>query len=358
MFWGVEWGSLFEDQLDRVIVESESRVAGLRAIEMAAIAEKRRRGSHRADGYRSIIDWVAARADVSHRTARRLCWTATRLGEAPEVAEALEAGGVSFDRAEQVARLPEGQRSDHLRFDIAQLKRRVAHYRRLTPRRERGSVLGYLSFQPSLDETTTHLWGELPGVDSLLVCKAVDQRADELLSSDAGLGVAERRALGLVAICQDSLYTAIGSPGSVPARVIVTVDARTAARSNAETGVAVLNGPRIGVKALEAVTCDSIVEVVGVTETGEPLDLGRNTRTVSPALRRHVLARDMGCTVEGCSSSYRLEAHHTTTWSEGGRTDAENLVSLCWYHHHVAVHRLGHRIFRIATSRIRLKRPT
>jgi hypothetical protein len=33
------------------------------------------------------------------------------------------------------------------------------------------------------------------------------------------------------------------------------------------------------------------------------------------------------------------------------------LVTLCWYHHHVAVHQEGLQIVRIGQSRVRLKRP-
>jgi hypothetical protein len=79
---------------------------------------------------------------------------------------------------------------------------------------------------------------------------------------------------------------------------------------------------------------------------------------VSPVLRRCVLARDTGCTVEGCSSSYRLEVHHTIPFSEGGSTGAEDLVSLCWFHHQVAIHRLGLEILRLGISRVRLIRPS
>lgn len=355
----MEWGELSEDQLDELIVQAETGVARLRAIEMAAIAEKRARKTHHLDGYKSIVDWVAARADVSHATARRLCWTATRLGRAPDTAEALTEGHITFDRAEQVARLPDDHQDDHERFDIAQLRRLVAHHRRLSPKRERRiSTNGYLQFQPTLDETSESIWGEMPAMDSVLVRKAVDQRADEIVDDDVSFGVAERRALALVAICQDSLYEETADGDSPATEVTVTVDARTATKTNGETGIAVLGGRRIGPKALEAVSCNAIVEVVGVAEDGKPLNLGRKTRTVSPALRKFVLDRDMGCTVEGCSSTYRLEAHHTIPWSEGGATDAEDLVTVCWFHHHVAIHRLGLGIYRIGTSRIRLKRPS
>ncbi len=354
----MEWGNFTDDELDEVIVRTEEGVAQLRAMEMAAIAEKRARKTHLQDGYRSIVDWVAARADVSHKTARRLCWTASRLDEAPEVAVSLSEGRITFDRAEQVCRLPEGNRDAHERYDISQLRRLVAQHRRLSPKREKEKSIGYLQFQPSLDETFEALWGELPGTDSMLVRKAVDQRADEIIDSSMGLGVAERRALALVSICQDSLYED-PAPGDTPTSgLTVVVDARTAADSNGETGVSVLGGPRIGRKALEGVMCDAIAEVIGITAEGRPLDLGRKTRTVSPALRRFVLARDMGCTVDGCSSSYRLEVHHTIPFSEGGSTDAEDLVSLCWFHHQVAIHRLGLQILRLGASRVRLVRPS
>ena len=52
--------------------ESRDRTT-VRLLQMAAIVEKRRRKSHLADGYRSIVDWTAARADVSHETARSIC---------------------------------------------------------------------------------------------------------------------------------------------------------------------------------------------------------------------------------------------------------------------------------------------
>lgn len=355
----MEWEKLTEDQLDQIITDSESGIARIRAVQMAAITEKRLRKSHHLDGYRSIVDWVAARADVSHGTARRLCWTATRLIDAAVVAGDLARGETTFDRAERVARLPEQHRAGHERFDIGQLSKRVAHYRRLSPRRERMiSNSGYLRFQSSSDETTTRFWGELAGLDSRIVEKAIDQKADEVVPDEDKLAVAERRALAFVALCQDSLYEEGAVEGSAPVQTTVMVDARTAAGSNGQTGTTVLGGPRIGPRALEAILCDSITEVIGIAETGKPLDLGRKTRTVSPALRRYVLQRDAGCTVEGCGSKYRLEVHHTIPFAQGGATDANDLVTLCWFHHQVAVHRRGFELYRVGASRVRLRRPT
>ena len=121
--------------------------------------------------------------------------------------------------------------------------------------------------------------------------------------------------------------------------------------------MAVLAGPRIGPRALEEILCDGIVQVVGITETGQPLALGRKARIVDRRLKHHILTRDRGCTVEGCTSRYRLQIHHVIPWSHGGGTDPDHLVTLCWYHHHVAVHREGLDIVRVGTSRVRLRRP-
>ncbi len=100
-------------------------------------------------------------------------------------------------------------------------------------------------------------------------------------------------------------------------------------------------GPRIGLDALAAILCEGVVVVTGRAPDGVPLDMGRRTRVIPPRLRRFVLARDGGCTIAGCTSRYRLQVHHVTPWSEGGATDAANLATVCWYHHHVAIHGRG-----------------
>jgi hypothetical protein len=351
----MELGSYSEDRLDHLISGGEREIATIRLLQMAAIAEKRRRKSHLQDGYRTMVDWTAARADVSHETARALCWTATRLQAAPGVVEQLAAGEISFDRAQLLARLPVEHRDGHQGYDISQLRRLVAHHKRLTRKRERRTGNGHLNF--GSDELMQSFWGELPGLDARIMEKAVDQRADEIIPGDARLAIAARRALALVAICQDSLYQRGSSEQGAPVDVAVIVDANAAVETSGETGVSVLAGARLGPGALEEIICNGNVDLIGITEKDKPLDLGRRSRTVNRKLRRHVLHRDGKCTVEGCPFNYRLEVHHVIPWSHGGRTDADNLITLCWFHHHVSVHREGLRIIRLGVSRVRLKRP-
>ncbi|MDT8370139.1 MAG: HNH endonuclease signature motif containing protein, partial [Longimicrobiales bacterium] len=107
------------------------------------------------------------------------------------------------------------------------------------------------------------------------------------------------------------------------------------------TGGAELASP--GVVPPEVARPDAAPSDVALA-VGDPprLDLGRRTRTVSPALRRALELRDRGCRFPGCSCRF-TDAHHIVHWADGGRTDLRNLVLLCRRHHR-AVHEGGMRV--------------
>jgi hypothetical protein len=63
----------------------------------------------------------------------------------------------------------------------------------------------------------------------------------------------------------------------------------------------------------------------------------RAKQATPPALRRAVLARDhRRCRVPGCRNDIFLDVHHLELRSEGGRNDADNLITLCGAHHRAA----------------------
>jgi hypothetical protein len=75
---------------------------------------------------------------------------------------------------------------------------------------------------------------------------------------------------------------------------------------------------------------------------GSILDVGRKTRTISPALRRALEVRDRGCRFPGCGLRF-TDAHHLTHWSAGGATSLSNCLLLCAWHHRL-VHEGGWRV--------------
>ncbi len=69
------------------------------------------------------------------------------------------------------------------------------------------------------------------------------------------------------------------------------------------------------------------------TESGAPLDVGRKTRSIPPAIRRALNVRDSGCCFPGCTHKRYVDAHHVDHWADGGATKLSNLVTLCRPHH-------------------------
>jgi hypothetical protein len=86
--------------------------------------------------------------------------------------------------------------------------------------------------------------------------------------------------------------------------------------------------------------------VVPEGSDGSVLDVGRRSRTVPPALRRALEARDRGCRFPGCGLRF-TDAHHVTHWADGGETSLKNTVLLCRRHHRL-VHEDG---FQLALDR-------
>jgi hypothetical protein len=91
------------------------------------------------------------------------------------------------------------------------------------------------------------------------------------------------------------------------------------------------------------------------TPDGSILDVGRKTRTISPALRRALLERDEGCCFPGCGST-RCDAHHLLHWADGGATSLENTMLLCRFHHRL-VHEEGFQLKRLPGGEIEFRSP-
>ena len=201
----------------------------------------------------------------------------------------------------------------------------------------------YLVVQPNIDDSVWSLNGRLPGVTGSIVVQALEAKADTL---PAGPGTVSRTARNVDALWAISLDALAGGDGATidPSTPVSTmfVDATHATPTRGQAGETVEAGPRVGEAAIEATLYDGIIEVTTRTTTGIPLALGRRNRVIPPRLQRFILARDDAvCTVTGCTSRYRLHIHHTARWTDRGRTDPDNLTTLCWFHHHSVIHGQG-----------------
>jgi hypothetical protein len=101
-------------------------------------------------------------------------------------------------------------------------------------------------------------------------------------------------------------------------------------------------GSPLPAATLPSFLCDATFYAVVVDSLGVATDLGRASRTVTPAQRRALVVRDGGCVFPGCDCPATwTDAHHVAEWTrDAGRSDLDNLVLLCRRHHRVA-HRQG-----------------
>jgi hypothetical protein len=71
---------------------------------------------------------------------------------------------------------------------------------------------------------------------------------------------------------------------------------------------------------------------------------------------RQVRYRDRECRFPGCGARRFTEAHHIVWWRHGGRTDLDNLVLICSFHHRL-VHEHGWSVGREPDGGVTWRRP-
>ncbi len=157
----------------------------------------------------------------------------------------------------------------------------------------------------------------------------------------------------------DALNIAAGT-GDLPAcggikphiTVIIDLDDLITAGKNA-TGDLVF-GDGLSAGAVRRLACDAGIIPVILGSDSQPLDVGREYRCATTGLRNALNQRDRGCVVCGAPPIY-CDAHHLTSWLDGGTTTISNLVLLCRVHH-TALHD-GHWTIQIINNQVHVTRP-
>ncbi|MFH1103507.1 MAG: DUF222 domain-containing protein [Actinomycetota bacterium] len=332
---------------DRYVAE-EREITRLQAEQAAILAAIDERRSYAPD-YLTATDFIRDRVGVSGGEARRRVAEARGLADHDQVRDAfvsasidrprmamlLHAAGVApdvFSRDESVlvetmAGLPMGD-----------ARRAIDYWRQAADRTgfARDAEHAYQRRGLSLSETfggMVRIDGDLDPESGKTVAAAIRSLVEPtFLDVEDSRTMRQRRADALVDVCADHLAhgDAAVAGGSRP-QVTLTVAPEVL---RGEPGQPCeLDGAVITPEAARRVGCDATVTPI-TTDGGRVLDVGRATRTISPALRRALVARDGGCTHPGCGRPARwTDAHHVTHWADGGPTSLGNLRLLCRRHH-------------------------
>jgi len=328
------------------------------------LADIERRGLYERDGHLSAASWLAGRFKVAWGLARQLVRAARALEEMPQTREAVETGELSMSGArvlvaardadpEEFGR-PEAQLVEAARIHSTSDLQRVAAYWRQAVEREHASegeealreqrrlhasvtFLGMVRVDGTLDPET----GEtlLTALRAVLDAESRSGRAGDNRTP------AQRRADALGEVCRQWLD--LGDRPTVAGEkphVTVTVDTDSLRDGAGGTSEADHIGP-IEADTARRLACDASIRRVVMAGTSEPLDVGRRTPIVSPAMRRAVIVRDRHCRFPGCDRPHTwCDAHHVVHWAEGGPTAVPDLLLLCRRHHRMVHWRGGFRL--------------
>jgi 5-methylcytosine-specific restriction protein A len=90
----------------------------------------------------------------------------------------------------------------------------------------------------------------------------------------------------------------------------------------------------MSMRTIRHLTCTGGYQLITIDSDGSVHGIGSPQRCFTPAQRRAIMVRDGGCAIPGCSiPAAWTEIHHVDPAENGGPTETDNGVLLCWFHH-------------------------
>lgn len=311
-------------------------------------------------GARDTAHWLSMRYGISCWKARRWIAAAHALEGLPRLSEALSRGELGIDKAVELARFA----STETETDLIVWAKRVS----CAAARRRGDLAARASTQEVVEAERARsvswwyfdegrrfgLEAELPAAQGAIVARALERVAGtvpEMPDEGDDCFASARRADALVALCSARIADDADAD-----RATVVVHAQLEGLHNGTGGCEVEDGPVVHPQTARRLLCNARVQTVVEDAEGNVLGLGRMSREPSAWMVRHVRYRDRECRFPGCGARRFTEAHHIVWWRHGGRTDLDNLVLICSFHHRL-VHEYGWSVRREAGEEVGWFRP-
>ena len=333
------------------------------------------------NGFLSCAHWLNWRTGIDLGAAREKVRVARALPGLPLIGDAMRRGRISYAKVRAITRVATPE-TEHKLLDIA-LAGTASHVERIVRAWRRVDRV-IAAEEAEARHRSRHLttWIDDDGMLVLrarltpevgaVVHRALEAAADQLfreakdapnaggMTDDVTWG--QRRADALARQAEVALAADLdaGTAGD-RYQVVLHVDATGAGTrpKDAEANVDVAfdgalevddSAIHVSAETSRRLACDAAVVSMTHDDRGTVLDVGRKTRTIPPAIRRALAARDRRCQFPGCSAR-RCDAHHIEHWVDGGPTSLKNMVLLCRRHHR-AVHEVGFTLERDADGTV------
>ena len=352
-------------------------------------------------GLHSCAHWLNLKCGIGLNAAREKIRVANALAGLPLISKAFSEGRVSYSKVRAMTRVATPENEEYLmmiakhgtayhvetlvrlyrrecRLRAAQKKgpnsSRALHYHtdedgmlvieaRLSP--EQGALVlkaldAAVEQQPDVTAETSapdaqDVTAETPEPISARRADALAEVAEGYLGSDnVPCNSADRHQV-VVHVTAETLMDGDASDSDVTAVTPRTVDPLRSGHASTSRDAPPEHQPRVGAQKAPShiedgpgvtaetsrrIACDASLVRLVKDQKGEPLSIGRKSRTIPPPMRRALIARDKGCRFPGCTHTRFVDGHHIEHWANGGETSLENLVLLC-RHHHRLVHEGG-----------------
>ena len=318
-------------------------------------------------GFTSCAHWLNWRTGLAIGAAREKVRVARALAKLPQLSEAMRRGALSYSKARALTRIATPDNETSL-ADFARCAT-AAHVERLVQAWRRVDRIAAAEDE-RVRHATRHLdtWvdedgmlvirGRLSPEVGAVVQRALEAAAERLyeetddaggVSTDSPAGQPEapvspgQRRADAIGLLAESALSADLDRGSAGDRYQVVVHVDDAVLrdddGNGQSALEDADGQYVPAGTSRRIACDAATVVMRHDPDGTVLDVGRKTRTIPPAIRRALTARDHRCRFPGCNCRH-CDAHHVRHWADGGVTRLDNLLMLCRRHHR-AVHEEG-----------------
>lgn len=277
------------------------------------------RGKGWGDGAtQSCAHWLNWKCGIDMGAAREKVRTANALVDLPKIAAAMERGELSY--AEELSRDAQQQANRKVTWFHDEDGMLVIKAR-LPP--EAGQIF-IKAMEAAMEEVRAAESSSETAADVSAETSTVKLRPHP----------STRRADALAIIAESFLAQGPAAPkGGDRHQIILHVDAETL-RDSVPGRCNFEHGPSVAAETLRRLSCDCSIVPIIENEDGEPLNVGRKTRSIPPAIHRALNSRDKSCCrFPGCPNTRYLDGHHIRHWAHGGETKLSNLVSLCRFHH-------------------------
>ena len=353
---------MFSGIIEHMFVSLAELAAERRALDaqeaawLQKVAAYDRSGDWSADGFLNAASALRAMCRIDQGVARGHVELARKLEALPEVAAAYRRGDISQRHATVVANSFSPERAGA----IADVESELVDVAKQQTPKQLGGIVRYLidaidgdggavSDEALFERRRHHMSATLDGMvaydgicdpeSGAIHTAAINAEMERDHVEHDPRTPAQRRFDALTNLLRRSLDRGdVGETRNVRPHVTVVVDLDELPGAPAEL-VSRVRSERhhhgqLSAVTLERITCDCDISRVITAGRSEILDVGRTTRTISPAIWKALVVRDRHCQAPGCDRPpASCQAHHIVHWTRGGPTNLDNLLLLCGFHH-------------------------